>query len=170
MLYSDFLSYVTANSGAVGSACELALRSYSAKRIVTNVKPCGKFDAFVTFKADNGKRRSVTVEVKTACGRIDHCADSQFVAYWPEPADDIDVEDGFVVFTRDEWKEFIEGYTGRGKLTVERNGETHIQSFRGIMTGVRPKASLPIANYIHDVCDNQPTFSEWLSDLRNEER
>lgn len=170
MLYSDFLSYVVDNSGAIGSACELALRSYAAKRIMTNVKPCGRFDAFVTFKAENGKRHSVTVEVKTACGRIDHCSDSQYIAYWAEPMDDIDVEDGFVVFTREQWQEFIDGYTGRGKLTVVRNGETHIQSFRGIMSGARPKASLPIANYIYAVCDSLPTFADWLSDLRNEER
>lgn len=166
MLYKDFLDYVTENSGAVGSACELALRSYSAGRIVTNVKPCGKFDAIVTFKAENGKRHKVTVEIKTACGRIDHCSNSQYIAYWAEPSDDMEVENGFVVFSREQWLDFINGYTGRGKLTVVRNGETHIQSFRGIMTGVRPKASLPIANYIYDVCDAMPTFAEWLENLR----
>ena len=168
MFYSDFMSFVIANSGAVGSACELALRSYSARRIVTNVKPCGKFDAVITFRADNGKRHSVTVEVKTACGRVNHCSDSQYIAYWAEPCDDVPVEDGFVVFSRDEWLDFVNGYNGRGSFLRHAADGDHIQSFRGIMTGVRPSASLPIANYIYDCCDNQPTFAEWLSELRGE--
>lgn len=166
MLYTDFLSYVVDNSGAVGSACELALRSYSAGHIVKNVKPAGKFDAYVSYKAD-GKRKSVRVEIKTACGRIDHAVDSDFVAYWPEPVDDMDAEDGFVVFSRSEWVEFVNGYTGRGSFVRTASDGQHIQSFRGLLSGARPKASLPIANYIYDVCDSKPTFAEWLENLRS---
>jgi len=167
MFYPEFLQYARSarSDGARGEACEMAARSFTSGRIVKAVKPAGKVDAYFTWRDADGKKHSASVEYKTACGRIDNI-DSQYVAYWAEPVDDVAVEDGFVVFSRDEWNAFLDGYTGRGKLTVERNGETHIQSFRGIMTDARPKASLPIANYIYDACEAQPTLAEWVEEMR----
>lgn len=167
MFYSDFMQFARSarSDGAVGEACEMAARSFTSGRAVKAVKPAGKVDAYFTWRDADGKKHSASVEYKTACGRIDNI-DSQFVAYWAEPVDDVDVEDGFVIFTREEWNAFIDGYTGRGKMTVERRGEVHIQSFRGIMTGARPKASLPIANYIYSVCDEQPTLRDWVEMMR----
>lgn len=166
MYYKDFLPYARENSGKAGEACEMCFKSYTSGRTVKKLRPAGKKDAYVTFSVE-GKRRSVTVEVKTACGRIDNCCDSDYIAYWPEPEEDIELEHSMVVFSREEWRAFLEGYTGRGKiLHVRKDGETHIQSFRGIMTGARPKASLPIANYIYEVCEKQPTVAEWLEALR----
>jgi hypothetical protein len=167
MFYPEFLQYARSarSDGARGEACEMAARSFTSGRIVKAVKPAGKVDAYFTWRDADGKKHSASVEYKTACGRIDNI-DSQYVAYWAEPVDDVAVEDGFVVFSRDEWNAFLDGYTGRGKLTVERNGEIHIQSFRGIMTDARPKASLPIANYIYDACEAQPTLAEWVEEMR----
>jgi len=161
MFYSDFIDFVTANDGAVGAAVELAVKSYLFGKRCTKVQSKGKKDAYFTIELDGDKRRKVTLEIKTACGRIDDCAASQFVVYWPEPMDDCDVEDSAVVFSKAEWHDFVNGYTGRGSFVRTASDGAHIQSFRGLLSGVRPKASLPIANYIYDVCDNQPTLAEW---------
>lgn len=157
----------TTSHGINGEACEMAARSYTSGRMVKAVKPAGKPDATFTYTSKDGKRKQLVIEYKTACGRIDNIGNADFVAYWPEPVEDIEVQDGFVMFTLDEWNDFIEGYPGRGKLAYTRaDGETHIQSFRGIMTGARPKASLPLANYIYEVCDGQPTLREFTEYYR----
>lgn len=155
------------SSGVMGEACEMAARSYTSGRMVKAVKPAGKTDAFFTYADKSGKRHTLAIEYKTACGRIDNIGAADFVAYWPEPVEDIEVQDGFVMFSREEWSDFISGYGGRGSLTIEReDGEVHIQSFRGLMTGARPKASLPLANYIYEVCDGQPTLREFTEYYR----
>lgn len=154
------------SNGVIGEACEMGGRSFTSGRMVTAVKPAGKVDAYFTYTGKDGKRHTVSIEYKVACGRIDNI-DSDFVAYWPEPVADVEIPDGFVMFSRAEWTEFLNGYTGRGSLTVVRNGETHIQSFRGIMTGARPTASLPMANYIYDRCDAQPTLREFTMRMRS---
>lgn len=165
--FTFWLQFATDSSGKVGSACEMAGRSYTSDRLVTAVKPAGKPDSYFTYKGKDGKRHSLIIEYKTACGRIDNIGAADFVAYWPEPVEDVEVQDGFVMFSREEWTDFIEGYPGRGSLTyVRKDGETHIQSFRGLMTGARPKASLPIANYIYDACEGQPTLREFTEYYR----
>lgn len=168
MLYKDFLSNVRSerSDGAVGEAVEMAVRSYTGGRLVSYIKPTGKKDMYVSFKADNGKRHNVNVEIKTACGNIEDCEACQFVAYWAEPDEDADVEFSVVIFSREEWHNFINGYTGRGSFIRNAPDGRHIQSFRGINSGARPKASLPIANYIYETCDAQPTLAEWLEALR----
>lgn len=167
MCYLEFLQYARSarSDGDIGEACEMAARSFTSGRIVKAVKPAGKVDSYFTWKDADGKRHSASVEYKVACGRIDNI-DSQYVAYWPEPDADVDVADGFVIFTREEWQAFLNGYTGRGQLTVWRRGELHIQSFRGILSGARPKASLPMANYIYDTCYERPTLREWVAMMR----
>ena len=166
MFINDFMQYAGTSHGNRGNATEMAIKSYSAHRMVKAVRKAGQVDAVITFTADNGKRGKVTAEIKTGCGRIDNCADAQFVIYWAEPDLDTDVEHCAVVFTREQWHDFVNGYTGRGSFTKESWDGLHIQSFRGLVTGCRPKASLPIANYIYDTCDKMPTFAEWLEDLR----
>lgn len=168
MFINDFLSFARSDksSGIYGEATEMAVRSYTGGRLVKSIKPNGKKDVYISFKIDGDKRRTVNAEIKTACGNIGDCAAAQFVIYWPEPMEDIDVEFSAVVFSREEWREFVNGYTGRGSFVRHAPDGDHIQSFRGIMSGARPKASLPIANYIYDTCDNQPTLADWLAELR----
>ena len=161
MLYVDFIDYVVSNDGDVGAACELAVKSYLFGKRVTKVQTRGKRDAYFTIAIDGDSKRKVTLEIKTACGRIDDCASSQFIIYWPEPDADTDIEDSAVVFTKAEWKAFVNGYTGRGSFVRHAKDGDHIQSFRGLLSGARPKASVPIANYIYDVCGEQPTLAEW---------
>lgn len=168
MLYTDFLANVRSakSDGAPNEAVEMAVRSYTGGKLVSYVKPNGKKDMYVSFKADNGKRRSVTVEIKTACGNIEDCEACQYVAYWAEPDPYADVEYSVVIFSREEWHAFLNGYTGRGSLIRNAKDGRHIQSFRGINSGARPKASLPLANYIYEACEAQPTLAEWLESLR----
>ena len=169
MYYADFLQYVNQKdsySGKVGDACELAFKSYTSGRTVKKRRPAGKKDAYVTFVVE-GKRRSVTVEVKVGCGRVDHCCESDFIAYWPEPTEDASLEDGMVVFPRAAFAEMLNGYPGRGSMLKPRkDGKVHIQSFRGLLTGARPGASVPLAEWIYACCENQPTVREWLKELR----
>lgn len=164
----DWLIYATPTCGGyVGQAAEMAARSYTSGRLVTKVKPQGKPDAYLTYKGKDGKRHKLVIEYKTACGRIDNLEGADYIAYWPEPQEDIEAQDGFVVFTPEEWKAFLNGYTGRGQVArVRSDGETHIQSFRCLYSDGRPKASLPLAVYIHNVCDRQPTLRELVEGLR----
>lgn len=161
MLYNDFMQYVVKNDGAVGAACELAVKSYLFGRKVTKVQKKGKKDAYFTTCIDGNAKRKVTLEVKTACGRIDDCAESQFVVYWPEPDECTDIEFSAVVFTKAEWRDFVTGYPGRGKFIRHATDGDHIQSFRGLLTGVRPGSSRTIAEYIYSVCDEKPTLADW---------
>jgi hypothetical protein len=151
------------DSGAIGKAFECAIREYLSGRAVKGVKAQGKMDAYVTFRCE-GKRSQVTVEVKTACGEIEMADRSQFIIYCPEVTTDCDAETQGFVFTRQEWREFIGGYTGRGSFVrTSSRGHVHIQSFR---SEGRPKASKPIADYIWAVCGEMPTVEEWIEELR----
>lgn len=170
MTYYAFIQYVknAKSNGVAGEATEMAVRSWISGRLVKKIKMQNEADAIVTFKKADGKRGKIALEVKTACGRVDNIMRNAYVAYWAEPFDDVDVEDAVVVFTPEEWKAFMTGYNGRGKfLNVRDDGQVHIQSFRGILSGARPKASLPIANYINEACENQPTLREFITELRS---
>lgn len=151
------------DSGATGKAFECAIREYLSGRAVQRVKAQGKVDAYFSFACE-GKRKQVTVEVKTACGEIEMCARSQFIIYCPEVATDCDAEAQGFVFSREQWEGFINGYTGRGSFIRESSrGHKHIQSFR---SEGRPKASKPIAEYIWATCSELPTVEEWKAELR----
>ena len=153
------------DTGRVGKAFECALREFFGGRAVKCIKPQGKNDATVTFSVD-GKRQAVTVEIKTACGEIATAHKSQFICYCPEVDVETDAECQGYVFSRQEWVDFVGGYTGRGSFTrVNSRGELHIQSFR---SESRPKASKPIAEYIWESCMEHPTVEEWIEELRGE--
>lgn len=168
MTIEQFFPYAGKSSGRNGNATEMAVKSYLSGHKVTTVRKQGKFDAFVTFPVEVGKRSYVTLEVKTACGRIDHAPESQYIAYWPEPMADCEVESSVVVFSREEWLTFVNGYKKPSAFVRvnQETGYTHIQSFRGLLSGARPKASLPIAEYIYEACAKQPTLEDWIKALR----
>lgn len=147
-----------ADSGLLGKAFEIAVRSYIAGRTAKTVKGQGLTDIRFTY----GDKR-YTCEIKTACGEIEMASRSQFVIYAPT----VDIEEvaegqGFV-FTREEWLDFINGYTGRGSFVRadKKRGHSHIQSFY-VSEDIRPKASKPIANYIWEVCSGQPSIEEFF--------
>lgn len=161
--YLDRCKFVFNDSGKYGKAYEMALREYFSHRKTLRVKPQGKFDAYVTFWIE-GTKKEVTVEIKTACGDIGTADKSQFIAYCPDVDVSKEPELQGYVFTRAEWREFVNGYTGRGAFTrVDKVGRKHIQSFR---SAGRPKASRPIAEYIWAVCKSKPTAAEWITALR----
>ena len=163
-IFNTYLTYFDdADNGKVGKAAELTIRHLTSGKTQSRVKAQGKFDAYVTYKSEDG-RKSVTLEIKTACGDIATATRSQYIAYCPEVDERISLENQFFVFTREQWTEFVEGYTGRGKfLRLDKAGRLHIQSFRSTS---RPKASQPIADYIWNTCYEMPTYCEWLADLR----
>ena len=147
------------DSGRNGKAFEIAIRSYIMNRTAARVKAQGKTDIRFSF---DGSRH--TCEIKTACGDIGTADKSQFIIYCPEVRTDREPETQGYVFSREEWREFVNGYTGRGAFTrVDKVGRKHIQSFR---SAGRPKASRPIAEYIWAVCESKPTAAEWLTALR----
>ena len=151
------------DKGRFGKAYECAIREYLSGRPVKAIKAQGKADAYFSFEA-NEKRKQVTVEIKTACGDIGTAHKSQFIIYCPEVDFTEDAEAQGYVFSRQEWIDFVNGYTGRGSFTrVNSRGELHIQSFQ---SESRPKASKPIAEYIWSTCIEHPTVEEWKESLR----
>lgn len=158
-------NYLTINanvrdSGLLGKAYEVAIRSYISGRPYSKIKSQGKAD--ITFTDENGKR--FTCEIKTACGEIEMADRSQYVIYCPVVDAEFLAELQGYVFTREEWQTFINGYTGRGSFTRldTKKNHLHIQSFY-VSDTVRPKASKTIATYIWDRCDEQPTVDEFFA-------
>lgn len=147
------------DSGINGKAFEIAIRSYIMNRTQARVKAQGKTDIRFTFE---GSRH--TCEIKTACGEIEQAAKNQFVVYCPYVDTSKTAESQGYIFTREEWQAFINGYTGRGSFirVDEKRGHAHIQSFY-VNENVRPKASKPIAKYIWNACENQPTVEEFFN-------
>ena len=86
----------TKSTGILGKCFECAVKELFSGKHSTKVRPQGKTDAYFTFTIKD-KRKSVTVEIKTACGEIDFCTKSQYIIYAPEVnlIDDIE-EMGFV--------------------------------------------------------------------------
>ena len=145
----------------------MAGRSFTSRRLVKRVKKAGEPDAWFTWTDEQGKRHQVSLEYKVGCGKINGLDKADFIVYWAEPQEDIEVPDGMVVFSQEEWQAFLHGYQGKGQLVRVRNdGEMHIQSFRCLYSDARPNASLPLAEYIHNSCDNQPTLREFVKAMR----
>lgn len=146
------------DSGLEGKAFEVAIRSYIMNRNVKAVKGQGKTD--IRFSLD-GKR--YTCEIKSACGELDGTDKAQFVIYCSNVDIDFPAELQGYVFTREQWQEFLSGYTGRGKFLRydSKRGSYHIQSFY-VSEAVRPKASKAIARYIEEVLFDMPTVEEFF--------
>lgn len=163
LIIDDFLRTIYSNckdDGIKGKASECCLNSVRTGRLYVRVKSQNKHDGYKTIVID-GKRYQVTIEYKTACGEITDCEKSDYIVYSPEVDTTTNGYDCFYVFTREQWKKFINGYPGRGQmLRYDRNGGYNIQSFRA---PTRPNASRPLAEYIWSTCKNQPTFREWCA-------
>lgn len=146
------------DSGADGKAFEIAIRSYITGRAQKTVKKQGQTDIRFTF---DGKRH--TCEIKTACGEIETAESNQYIIYCANVDTDFPAELQGYVFTRDQWKAFINGYTGRGAFVRydSKRGHSHIQSFY-VSDTIRPKASKAIARYIENVLFNMPTVQEFF--------
>lgn len=146
------------DNGADGKAFEIAIRSYITGRAQKTVKKQGQTDIRFTF---DGKRH--TCEIKTACGEIETAESNQYIIYCANVDTDFPAELQGYVFTREQWKAFINGYTGRGSFVRydSKRGHSHIQSFY-VSDTVRPKASKAIARYIESVLFDMPTVQEFF--------
>lgn len=149
-----------ADSGAAGKAFEIAIRSFIMGRAVKAVKTAGQTDIRFTF---DGSRH--TCEIKSGCGTVDQTERNQYVIYCPNVDIHFPAELQGYVFTREQWIDFLNGYTGRGSfLRVDsKRGHTHIQSFY-VSEEIRPKASKAIAAYIESVLFDMPTVEEFFAD------
>lgn len=147
-----------ADDGLNGKAFECAIRSYISGRLYTTVKAQNKTDIRFTH---NGKR--YTAEIKTACGEIETADKSQYIIYAPYVDTDFPAEFQAYMFTREEWRAFINGYNGRGKFTrTDARGHVHIQSFY-VSETIRPKASKAIARYIDSVINEMDTVADFFN-------
>lgn len=146
------------DNGADGKAFEIAIRSYITGRAQKTVKKQGQTDIRFTF---DWKRH--TCEIKTACGEIETAESNQYIIYCANVDTDFPAELQGYVFTRDQWKAFINGYTGRGAFVRydSKRGHSHIQSFY-VSDTVRPKASKAIARYIESVLFDMPTVADFF--------
>lgn len=144
--------------GKYGDAYEAATRSYLARRRMYGTKQQGVEDIKLTI---NGK--AVKIEIKTACAEIDNAATADLVIYCPNVDPDFPAELQGYVFTREQWTNFLEGYTGRGAFVrwdkARQHG--HIQSFYWSET-VRPASSKALTRYIESVLFEMPTVSEYF--------
>lgn len=157
IMHEEFFKRPESDSGRAGKAFEIAVRSYIMGRTAKAVKGQGKTDIRFTF---DGKRH--TCEIKTACGEIEQAASNQYIIYCADVDLSFPAEQQGYVFTREQWLDFLNGYTGRGKfLRQDSRGHTHIQSFY-VSETVRPKASKPIAAYIESVLFEMPTVEEFF--------
>lgn len=157
----DFIEQKSeADSGMLGKAFEIAIRSYIMNRKATTVKAQGKTDIRFTF---DGSRH--TCEIKTACGEVEQAVKNQYVIYCANVDPEFPAELQGYVFTREQWVEFLNGYNGRGAfLRVDtKRGHSHIQSFY-VSETIRPKASKAIARYIEEVLFDMPTVEEFFED------
>lgn len=147
------------DNSVMGDANECAVRSYIMRRKVLKVKRQGAED--IKFTHDG---RRYTCEIKSACGEVEACADAQYVIYTPVVDPDFPIEFQSYVFTREQWEQFLNGYTGRGKFLRydSKRDHWHIQSFY-VSETVRPKASKPIADYIWSFVDELPTVQEFFN-------
>lgn len=146
------------DSGVIGKAFELGVRSYIMRRKVTKVKQQGKTDIRFTYE---GKR--FYCEIKSACGELDGTDKADFIIYCDNVDIDFPAETQAHIFTREQWAEFLTGYNGRGQFIRHdaKRGHDHIQSFY-VSETIRPKASKPIARYIESVLFEIPTLDEFF--------
>lgn len=155
----NFLETLSADdSGNLGKAFEIGTRSYISRKTATKVKKQGVADITAS---SYGKR--YTCEIKTACGEVETAAKSQLIIYCPNVDINERPETQGYVFTREQWLEFLDGYTGRGSFLREdkKRGHLHIQSFYW-SDEVRPKASKAITRYILETLENLPTTEEFF--------
>lgn len=147
--------------GIMGKAYEIAVRAYLMNRSKSygklRVKPQGKTDITVTI---DGK--AYTCEIKTGCGNIETASQNALIIYCPNVDIVFPAELQGYVFTCEQWKAFISGYTGRGSFTRKGSDGLHIQSFY-VSETIRPKASKAIARYIESVIFDMPTIAEYFN-------
>lgn len=142
--------FADAHAGLDGDVLELAVSFYRSHTLKAGIR---------TGKTDMRSAVWGKVEIKSACGELPQ-GNYDTVLYCPEVDYNQPLTAQVFVFTRDEWDEFLGGYTGRGSfLRVDSaRGKAHIQSFR---SAGRPKASKPIRDYIDAVCLGQPTLGDF---------
>ena len=156
-LQRRIMQSILSDYGFSGKVGELLVRSFITGKKAKMVKAQGKIDL---YKRINGKQYKI--EIKTACGVIsDIEKHNDLIIYCPHYDLSADAPDKFVVFTRQQWIDFINGYKGRGQFLTEKQDGLHIQSFY-VSETCRPTASKPIANYIQEYCDSLPTVREFF--------
>ena len=167
-MLSDFIATrKDTDTGRVGRAFELVVRSCVHMRVEKNIYHTDAVDMVSSVIGKYfGLGRSARCEIKTACGELPE-REVDCVIYCPLVEDCFPMTEQAYVFTWEAWNEMLSGYSGRGSLIHVNaiRGTRHIQSFYG-SESVRPKASKPIANYLWECCNGQPTVADILEEMR----
>lgn len=132
------------DAGLYGRAFECAVKSYMLNREILAVSASGEPDAVVIYKG-----KSCTVEIKCGQGKMRDTWNADLVVYAPELDPTQPLEWQAHLFTAEEWRTFMTGYTGRGHLLKPGDPDQRIQPF---WTEAKQKGSKPIAEYINAVC------------------
>ena len=157
IMNDEYVTRKTNDYGVNGDCFEIAIRSYLCQRRVHKVKREGAPDIVITR---NGQK--FHVEIKSACGTVDDTLNADYVIYCPDVDINYPAESQGYVFSKEQWHEFLTGYTGRGQFVRYNKARnvSQIQSFY-VSDTVRPKASKPIANYIWETVYELPTLDEF---------
>lgn len=173
------------NSGLIGCVGELVIRAAAlfyrkgyegAFRAVPCVKPQGKPDMIWNIKdPETGKYKDKTFSIKIGHGEVEEDIPEDYMVYVPSLDPEKPIYEQAYVFTREEWKEFLTGYPGRGAFLRydKARGFWHIQSMQefpytppeGIDFPSRkgaPKASGALLRYALSVCAMRPTYGAFL--------
>ena len=173
-IMEDCLARAKSNDcGAIGKAFELATHLFITP--TSNVERATKAGTWYgdILKTVDGER--MRIEVKTGCGELavidsgeftenDLLVKADLIIYCPEFSNNVPVEQQGFVFTRNEFLEMINSYSGSGSLLRVKpatKGGLRV-SFQSFYSETRKKASKKIANHIWDNCYNQPTVEEFF--------
>ena len=168
------------DDGRHGKQAEVMVRfSIVERTMLDKVQALGKDDVIIYTKNNDGKREREVIEVKLGCGTVDYSdytdakiagipaqsfVDNAFpgvawIVYLPEACDADVINDEAWVFSREEFINFLNGYTTKTGKPADmvkynnKNGVTaiNIQSFN----------SKPKERYLWNTLAGQPTLGEW---------
>jgi hypothetical protein len=164
------------DSGIVGKAFEVVVREYIqpySKR--NNGHASRQFTGYGDMRIGN----TIKVEIKSACGELgegyeysDILPLANYVIYCPEVSFDVPIEQQAFVFTRNDFITMLSNYPGRGSLVrfgkKATNGSMKI-AIQSFYSETRKGASKALASYLWDACYEQPTISDWISEIEGGE-
>ncbi len=110
-----------------------------------------------------GLGRDAIVEVKHACCILPDTKGIDFVVYVPEVDETTNVTEQAYVFSVDEWENMLANYDGRGQLIRTNSRDDRLRNIQSFRSATRPKASLPIANYLWNCCFDRDLLSDIIN-------
>lgn len=168
------------NNGKQGNMVEIRVRkAITPHTKIMWVKPANTCDHRIKLLHTYS-----TIEIKTGCGKLIYNVPksgepedyinsiypkASLIVYSPEPYADMDILDECWVFTRNEFIQFLMGYTTKtGKHGTMLRFKDYTNKHGKLCTGLSLqewKTSTPKTEYIWDTLANVPTLGEWLESI-----